>query len=171
MNNYISVWWVKKPMYSRNLNTFSNLYLCNSNMMTPCWPTMSFVAPPPLKYHDYYCWEHHHHHWWNIINGRNALLPRRCYHLFDQRHLLTRLLASSSWSLPSSPLAPPISVQCPIPVCAKTLLWRIYTGEKSPHVYTLSISTDKNQSTIRGALYIPTYEYNYKVTTGCDTIL
>ena len=30
----------------------------------------------------------------------------------------------------------------------------------------------KNQSTkIRGALYIPTYEYNYKVITGCDTIL
>ena len=22
-----------------------------------------------------------------------------------------------------------------------------------------------------GALYIPTYEYNYKVITGCDTIL
>jgi len=24
---------------------------------------------------------------------------------------------------------------------------------------------------VRGALYIPTYEYNYKVITGCDTIL
>jgi len=36
----------------------------------------------------------------------------------------------------------------------------------------LSISTGKNQSTeVRGALYIPTYEYNYKVITGCDTIL
>ena len=36
----------------------------------------------------------------------------------------------------------------------------------------LSISTGKNQSLkIRGALQIPTYEYNYKVITGCDTIL
>jgi len=36
----------------------------------------------------------------------------------------------------------------------------------------LSISTVKNQSTeARGALYIPTYEYNYKVITRCDTIL
>ena len=24
---------------------------------------------------------------------------------------------------------------------------------------------------VRGALYIPIYEYNYKVITGCDTIL
>ena len=24
---------------------------------------------------------------------------------------------------------------------------------------------------VYGALYIPTYEYNYKVITGCDTIL
>jgi len=24
---------------------------------------------------------------------------------------------------------------------------------------------------VRGALYIPTYEYNYKVITECDTIL
>ena len=24
---------------------------------------------------------------------------------------------------------------------------------------------------VRGALYIPTYEYNYKIITGCDTIL
>jgi len=40
------------------------------------------------------------------------------------------------------------------------------------HIYTLSISTGKNQSSkIRGALYIPTYEYNHKVITGCDTIL
>jgi len=39
-------------------------------------------------------------------------------------------------------------------------------------VYTLSISTGKNQSTeARGASYIPTYEYNYKVITRCDTIL
>ena len=30
----------------------------------------------------------------------------------------------------------------------------------------------KNKSTkASGALYIPTYEYNYKVITGCDTIL
>ena len=36
----------------------------------------------------------------------------------------------------------------------------------------LSINTGKNQiSKIRGALYIPTYEYNYKVITRCDTIL
>ena len=36
----------------------------------------------------------------------------------------------------------------------------------------LSISIGKNQSTkVCGALYIPTYEYNYKVITGCDTIL
>jgi len=42
----------------------------------------------------------------------------------------------------------------------------------SPHVYTLSISTRKNQSTeARGELYIPTYEYNYKVITRCDSIL
>ena len=33
----------------------------------------------------------------------------------------------------------------------------------------LSISTRKNQSTeARGVLYIPTYEYNYKVITRCD---
>ena len=36
----------------------------------------------------------------------------------------------------------------------------------------LNISTGKSQSTkARGTLYIPTYEYNYKVITGCDTIL
>jgi len=35
----------------------------------------------------------------------------------------------------------------------------------------LSISTGKNQSTkARGALYIPTYVYNYKVITRYDTI-
>jgi len=39
------------------------------------------------------------------------------------------------------------------------LLRRIYTGQKYPHIYTLSISTGKNQSTkVCGALYIPTYE-------------
>jgi len=38
----------------------------------------------------------------------------------------------------------------------------------NPHVYTLGINTSKNQSTeTRGALYIPTYEYNYKAITGC----
>jgi len=49
----------------------------------------------------------------------------------------------------------------------------VYTVcQKYPHIYTLSISTSKNQSSeLRGALYIPTYEYNYKVITGCDTIL
>jgi len=52
------------------------------------------------------------------------------------------------------------------------LLRRIYVGRKYPHIYTLSISTDKNQSTkAHSALYIPTYEYNYKVIKGCDTIL
>jgi len=36
----------------------------------------------------------------------------------------------------------------------------------------LNISIGKNQSSkIRGTLYIPTYEYNYKVITRCDTIL
>ena len=40
------------------------------------------------------------------------------------------------------------------------------------HVYTLSISTDKNQSTeASGALYIPTHGYNYKVITRGDPIL
>ena len=43
---------------------------------------------------------------------------------------------------------------------------------KYPHIYTLSISASKNQSTkVHGVLYIPTYEYNYKVITVCDTIL
>ena len=45
-------------------------------------------------------------------------------------------------------------------------------GQKYPHIYTLSISTDKNQSTkVCCALYIPTHEYNYKVIIGCNTIL
>jgi len=45
------------------------------------------------------------------------------------------------------------------------LLRRIYVGRKCPHIYTLSISTGKNQSTkVRDALYIPTYEYNYKLS-------
>ena len=48
----------------------------------------------------------------------------------------------------------------------ETLLRCIYVGQKYPHIYMLSISTGKNQSMkIRGALYIPTYEYNYKVIT------
>jgi len=52
------------------------------------------------------------------------------------------------------------------------LLRRIYAGQKYPHIYMLCISTGKNQSAkIRGALYITTYEYNYNVITGCDTIL
>jgi len=54
----------------------------------------------------------------------------------------------------------------------ETLLQLIYVCQKYPYVYTLSNSTSKNQSTkIRGALYISTYEYNYKVVTGSDTIL
>ena len=41
-----------------------------------------------------------------------------------------------------------------------------------PHIDTLSICTSKNQGTdVRCALYISTYEYNYKVITGCDTKL
>ena len=41
-----------------------------------------------------------------------------------------------------------------------------------PHIYTLSISTCKNLNMkVRGALYIPIYEYNYKVITRRDTIL
>jgi len=52
------------------------------------------------------------------------------------------------------------------------LLRRIYIGQKYLHIYTLSITTGKNQSMkVHGALYIPTYEYNYKVTTGCEIIL
>jgi len=52
------------------------------------------------------------------------------------------------------------------------LVWRIYIGQKYPHIYTLSINTGKNQSIeVRGALYIPTYEYDYKVITRYDTIL
>jgi len=43
----------------------------------------------------------------------------------------------------------------------ETLLRYIYAGQKYPHIYTLSISTGKNQSMkVRGALYIPTYEFN-----------
>ena len=52
------------------------------------------------------------------------------------------------------------------------LLRRIYIGRKYPHIYILGISTCKNQSTkVRDALYISTYEYNYKVIIGCDAIL
>jgi len=43
---------------------------------------------------------------------------------------------------------------------------------KNSHIYMLSISTGKNQSTkVRGELYISTYEYNYRVIKGCDIIL
>jgi len=57
-------------------------------------------------------------------------------------------------------------------VGTETLLQRIYVGQKYPPIYTLSISTGKNQSTkTHGALYIPIYEYNYKVIIGCDIIL
>ena len=52
------------------------------------------------------------------------------------------------------------------------LLQHIYVGRKHPHIYTLSISAGKNQSTkVRGGLCIPTYDYNYKVIIGYDTIL
>jgi len=41
----------------------------------------------------------------------------------------------------------------------------IYKSKK-PLIYTLSISSSKDQSMkVRGALYIPTYVYNYKVIT------
>ena len=57
----------------------------------------------------------------------------------------------------------------PIPAGTGTSLRRIYLGQKYPPVYTLSISTGKNQSTEAcGALYIPTYEYIYKVITSGD---
>jgi len=57
-------------------------------------------------------------------------------------------------------------------VGTEMLLRRIYVGRKYPHIYTLSINTCKNQSTkVCSALYILTYEYNYKVITGCNTIL
>ena len=47
-----------------------------------------------------------------------------------------------------------------------------YAGRKYSHIYTLSFSTSKNQSMkVCGALYILTYECNYKVIIGCDTIL
>jgi len=47
----------------------------------------------------------------------------------------------------------------------------MYVDQKYPHIYTLSISIYKNQSTeAHGALFIPTYKYNYKVITECDTI-
>jgi len=45
-------------------------------------------------------------------------------------------------------------------------------GQKYPYIYTLSISTSKNQSMkVCGTLYILIYEYNYKIITGYDTIL
>ena len=48
----------------------------------------------------------------------------------------------------------------------------IRRSEIPSRIYTLSISTCKNQSTeARGALYIPTHVYNYKVITRYDTIL
>ena len=47
----------------------------------------------------------------------------------------------------------------PDPAGTETLLWHIYLGQKYPHIYTLRISTGKNQSTkVRNVLYIPTYE-------------
>ena len=40
----------------------------------------------------------------------------------------------------------------------------IHVSQKYPDIYMLSISTGKNQSMkVCNALYIPTYEYNYKV--------
>ena len=64
--------------------------------------------------------------------------------------------------------------ECNAPILAdtETSLQRIYASQKYLHVYTLSISTDKNQSTeASGALYIPTHEYIYKVITRSDPIL
>jgi len=54
----------------------------------------------------------------------------------------------------------------------ETLLRCIYVDRKCPHTYTLSISTCKNKSTeAHDTLYIPTYEYNFKVIIGRDIIL
>ena len=67
-----------------------------------------------------------------------------------------------------------ILCDCNAPILAdtETSLRRIYVGPNYPPVYTLSISTGKNQSTeVSGALYIPTHEYNYKVITRGDPIL
>ena len=51
-------------------------------------------------------------------------------------------------------------------------LQRIYAERKYPHIYTLSISTGKNQSTkVRSAYTFQQKEYNYKVITKRDIIL
>ena len=63
------------------------------------------------------------------------------------------------------------SCNAPIPLVRRSYC-NVHTQVKYHHIYALSISTGKNQSTgARGALYIPTYEYNYKVITRCGTIL
>ena len=39
------------------------------------------------------------------------------------------------------------------------------------HIYAKNQYRQETELRNSGALYIPTYEYNYKVITGCDTIL
>jgi len=58
------------------------------------------------------------------------------------------LLAFSNWFDHTSLKCWSLSsiLWCPDPVGTETSLWRIYAGRKYPHVYTLSISTGKNQS-------------------------
>jgi len=54
----------------------------------------------------------------------------------------------------------------------ETLPRRIYAGRKYPNIYTLSISTDKNQSTKVHSVYTFQHkENNYKVITERDIIL
>ena len=59
----------------------------------------------------------------------------------------------------------------PIPGYVDVTATCICRSKIPPHIYAKH-RYDKNQSTkVCGALYIPTYEYNYKVITGYDTIL
>ena len=53
----------------------------------------------------------------------------------------------------------------PDPAGTGTPLRRIYVGRKYPHVYTLSISTGKNQRRKYVVIYIPTEKYKYMVIT------
>ena len=39
------------------------------------------------------------------------------------------------------------------------------------HIYVKYQYRQESEFEIRGEIYIPTYEYNYKVITGCDTML
>ena len=60
----------------------------------------------------------------------------------------------------------------PDPVDMKTSLRYVYAERKYPHVYTLSISTDQNQSTeVRSVYTFQHIDYNFKVITERDIIL